>query len=201
MADTTAQTEVTRVLRAIAGGNPRASEELLPLVYDELRRLAASRMAQEPAGHTLQPTALVHEAYLRLVKEEDVAWQGRGHFFAAAAEAMRRILIERARRRGRIKHGGEHRHVSVEEFEPGGSGGDAEGLDLLALDEALERLRGEDERLGRVVTLRFFGGLSVEQSAEVLGVSERTVKRDWEFARAWLFKEMTGQTRGAGGGS
>lgn len=187
------------MLHAIAEGKPRASEELLPLVYEELRRLAAARMAQEPAGHTLQATALVHEAYLRLVKEEDVQWQGRAHFFAAAAEAMRRILIERARRRGRLKHGGAHKHVSVEDFEPGGSKGDSDGIDLIALDESLERLKKEDPRLERVVTLRYFGGLSVEQAAQVLEVSERTVKRDWEFARAWLFREMSGGPDGGGG--
>mgnify|MGYP000945125049 CR=1 FL=1 len=181
------------MLQAIAEGKPRASEELLPLVYEELRRLASARMAQEPAGHTLQATALVHEAYLRLVKEEDVRWQGRAHFFAAAAEAMRRILIERARRRGRIKHGGEHKHVSVDDFEPGASQSGGNEVDLLALDESLERLKKEDPRLERVVTLRFFGGLSVEQAAEVLNISERTIKRDWEFARAWLFREMTGR--------
>lgn len=201
MSDTTAQTEVTRVLHAIAKGDARAHNELLPLVYDELRKLAAARMAQEPAGHTLQPTALVHEAYLRLVKEEDAKWQGRGHFFAAAAEAMRRILIERARRRGRIKHGGGRGHVSVEDFDPGASKGSPEDLDLLALDESLDKLKKADPRLERVVTLRFFGGLSVEQTAEVLEVSERTVKRDWEFARAWLFREMRGSGEDAGGAS
>ncbi len=192
--DPTVQNDVTRVLHAIADGDTAAPEKLLPLVYDELRRLAAARMVQEPAGHTLQPTALVHEAYLRLVKEEDAHWKGRAHFFAAAAEAMRRILIERARRKGRIRHGGGRGRVSIESFdssngvEPSGT----EGLDLLALDETLEKLKKEDARLERVVTLRFFGGLSVEQTAEVLEVSERTVKRDWEFARAWLFREMNG---------
>jgi RNA polymerase sigma factor (TIGR02999 family) len=201
VSDTTAQTEVTRVLHAIAQGDARAPAELLPLVYDELRRLAAARMAHEPAGHTLQPTALVHEAYLRLVKEEAAEWKGRAHFFAAAAEAMRRILIERARRRGRVKHGGGHAHVRVEDFEPGGSKGSPEDIDLLVLDETLERLKKQDPRLERVVTLRFFGGLSVEQTAEVLEVSERTVKRDWEFARAWLFREMASDAPGSGGGA
>ena len=179
--------EVTRILAAIGEGDQKASKQLLPLVYDELRSLAAQRMAREAPGQTLQATALVHEAYLRLVGGDHVAWSGRGHFFAAAAEAMRRILVERARRRGRDKHGGGWKRVPLGVAEVAA---DDSSVDLLALDEALRRMEKEDERMGRVVMLRFFAGLSVEDTAELLGVSPRTVKRDWTCARAWLYQQL-----------
>jgi RNA polymerase sigma factor (TIGR02999 family) len=188
MADTR-RGDVTRILAAIGEGNGRAGEELLPLVYDELRKLAGQRMAREQPGQTLQPTALVHEAYLRLVGSGQVEWNSRGHFFAAAAEAMRRILVDRARRRGRIRHGGGRQRIpaNVDEI-----AADQESLDLVDLDEALRRFEKEDERMSRIVMLRFFAGLSVEDTAKALGVSPTTVKRDWAFARAWLYDEIHG---------
>lgn len=175
--------EVTRLLEAVGKGQASASEQLLPLVYDELRRLAAARLRVDRPGATLQPTALVHEAYLRLVGDEKVRWQGHAHFFGAAALAMKRILIDRARRKQ-----AEAKAVrNAAELE---SDADPEAVDILALDSALEKLAALDERAARVVHLRFFAGLSVEQTAEVLESSERTVKRDWNFARAWLRQEM-----------
>ncbi len=184
------QGDVTRILAAIGEGEGRASEELLPLVYEELRKLAAQRMAREQPGQTLQPTALVHEAYLRLVGGGPVEWNSRGHFFAAAAEAMRRILVDRARRRGRIRYGGGRKraplgleNVAAEE----------KSQDLLVLDDALHRLEREDERMSRIVMLRFFAGLSVQDTAQALGISPMTVKRDWACARAWLYDEIYGE--------
>ena len=183
--------DVTRLLGAAAAGDRRAAADLLPLVYDELRRLAASRLAREAPGHTLQPTALVHEAYLRLVggAAGDAGWDGRGHFFAAAAEAMRRILVEAARRKTRAKHGGELRRVAL--------GPDDVPVrpppeDILALDEALTRLAAEDPPAARVVELHFFAGLSVEEAADALGVSRATAYRHWSYARAWLRVEVGG---------
>lgn len=179
--------EVTRLLEAVGKGALGASEQLLPLVYDELRRLAAARLRSDRPGATLQPTALVHEAYLRLVGDESVRWQGHAHFFGAAALAMKRILIDRARRKQAEAKAVRH----AAELE---SDGDPEAVDVLALDSALEKLAKLDERAARVVHLRFFAGLSVEQTAEVLESSERTVKRDWNFARAWLRQEMGHET-------
>lgn len=179
--------DVTTILEAIRGGDARASEALLPLVYDELRRLAKAKMTREPAGHTLQPTALVHEAFLRLVQDESARWNGRGHFFGAAAEAMRRILIERARRKGRIKHGGDRQREPLGEV--GAPDGD-QTLDVLALDEAIGRLASFDERKAQIVKLRFFAGLSVEETADALCLSASTVKSDWSYARAWLYREL-----------
>ena len=182
--------EVTRILSAIEHGDPHAAEQLLPLVYDELRKLAAQRMAQEKPGQTLQATALVHEAYLRLVDAEGARyWNSRGHFFAAAAEAMRRILIESARRKGRLKHGGDRQRVDM----------DASRLavespvdDLLALDEALTRLVARDSQAAELVKLHCFAGLSIEQAAEVLAVSPRSAYRSWAFAQAWLYRDIHG---------
>src|SRR6266436_2395235 len=179
--------DVTRVIEAIQRGDPKAAEELLPLVYGELRRLAASRMANEAAGNTLQPTALVHEAWLRLAGNENQKWDGRAHFFAAAAEAMRRILVESARRKKRLKHGGELKRVDVDEVELPLPMPDDE---LLALDEALDRLATVDSRAAEVVKLCFFVGLTQEQAAKELGFSLATAERLWFFARAWLFREM-----------
>jgi RNA polymerase sigma factor (TIGR02999 family) len=181
--------DVTRLLDAAAAGNPKAAAELLPLVYDELRKLAAARMADEKPGHTLQPTALVHEAYLRLVGGGERAWDSRGHFFAAAAEAMRRIVVESARRKDRLKHGGGHERVEVELAElPTRLPPD----DLIALDDALARLERLDPVKARLVTLRYFAGLTIEQAAEALGISRVTAHRYWTFARAWLHQQMAG---------
>ena len=173
--------DLTLLLDAAAAGDRQAAADLLPLVYAELRQLAAARLARETPGHTLQPTALVHEAYLRLVGDQ--RFDGRGHFFSAAAEAMRRILVESARRKGRVKRGGDLRRVELDEYAiPAGPPAD----DILALDEALTRLAADDPEAARVVQLHFFAGLSIEQVAEVLGVSRATAYRQWAFARAWL---------------
>jgi RNA polymerase sigma factor (TIGR02999 family) len=178
-------TDVTRILAAVEQGDPHAAEQLLPLVYDELRKLAAQRLAQEKPGQTLQPTALVHEAYLRLVNvPEAQQWDSRGHFFAAAAEAMRRILVDQARRKRRPKHGGDRRRVSLDEAL---CLGEAPGGDLLALDEALEKLTREEPAKGELVKLHFFAGLSLEEAGQVLRISHRTAKRYWAYARAWLY--------------
>ncbi len=176
---------ITQVLNAIEHGDPHAAEQLLPLVYDELRKLAAERMAQEKPGQTLQATALVHEAYLRLVGGEQTReWDGRGHFFAAAAEAMRRILIDRARHKQSRKAGGGRRRLDLDDIEPALEEGD--GDRLLALDEALRRLEAEDPRKAALVKLRFFAGLTAEQAAAALGVSLSTAEKDWAYARSWL---------------
>ncbi|MCC6229263.1 MAG: sigma-70 family RNA polymerase sigma factor [Phycisphaerales bacterium] len=183
---------VTRLIKAAGAGDPKAAESLLPLVYDELRRLAAAQLSKEPAGQTLQPTALVHEAYLRLVGGEAIEWQGRGHFFAAAARAMRRILIDRARRHRAAKHGGDRARADLREdliADPTPATAGA-GMDLLRLDAALARLETRDSRQAEIVLLRYFAGLSIEQTAEALGVSTGTVKNDWVFARAWLRREL-----------
>jgi len=180
--------DVTRTLSAIEAGDPKAAGDLLPLVYDELRKLAAARLAAEPAGQTLQPTALVHEAYLRLVGGEEQAWDSRGHFFAAA-EAMRRIVVETARRKKRARHGGGRQRVEVELADlPTRLPPD----DLLALDEALGRLEQIDPVKARLVTLRYFAGMTIEQAAAALNISRVTAHRYWTFARAWLHQQMTG---------
>jgi RNA polymerase sigma factor (TIGR02999 family) len=179
--------DVTQILQAVERGDAKAAHELLPLVYNELRRLAAYRMANEAPGHTLQPTALVHEAWLRLVGDEAAKFENRAHFFGAAAEAMRRILVESARRRKCLKHGGGLRRVDADEVElPLPMPGD----ELLALDEALDRLATVDSRASEVVKLCFFVGLTQEQAAHELGISRATAERLWSFARAWLFQEM-----------
>ena len=178
--------DVTRLLDAVAADDPKAAVELLPLVYDELRKLAAARMAAERPDHTLQPTALVHEVYLRLVGGDHPRnWHGRGHFFAAAAEAMRRILIENARGKARARHGGEMKRVALLDVPA-----DAPPEDLLALDEALSRLAARDPARAELVQLRFFGGLTVPEAAAVLGISVSTAERHWTFARTWLFAEL-----------
>ncbi len=181
--------DVTKILSAIEGGDPIAAEQLLPIVYDELRRLAARKMMQEKVGHTLQPTALVHEAFMRLVGGHDQQkWDGRGHFFAAAAESMRRILIESARRRNAQKRGGDlvRRELGDDDVVTGAEEPEA----LLMLDDALTLLETEDAELAKLVELRYFTGLTIDETAEVLGVSPRTVKRNWTYARAWLRREM-----------
>jgi len=182
--------DVTQILSAIEGGDAQAAERLLPLVYEELRKLAAARMAQESPDHTLQATALVHEAYVRLVDTEQAQhWDSRGHFFSAAAEAMRRILIERARKYASVKHGGGRKRHDLE-FISLGAGIDP--VDVLALDDALSQLAERDERMAQLVKLRFFAGLSIEQAATVLGVTPRTANRDWVAARTWLWRELSG---------
>ncbi|MCM2373764.1 sigma-70 family RNA polymerase sigma factor [Aporhodopirellula aestuarii] len=183
--------EVTQILNAIEDGDRQAASQLLPLVYDELRRLATQKMTREPAGQTIQPTALVHEAFLRLVGGEDKPnWDGRGHFFAAAAESMRRILIEAARRRKTEKRGGDRQRIDLSSDDVVAHPEDSETL--LALDDALKKLDNEDPELARLVELRYFTGLTIDQTAEILGVSPRTVKRNWAYARAWLRREMEG---------
>ncbi len=185
--------DVTRILSAIEQGDPHASEQLLPMVYDELRRLAAQKMARESPGQTLQATALVHEAYLRLVDTTKVQqWNSRGHFFAAAAEAMRRILIEKARHKRSLKAGGDRQRLEMTEIEATNVGSD---LDLLALNEALEKLERQDERRAKVVKLRFFAGLTIEETALALGISPSTADSDWAYARCWLRLEMKGLER------
>ena len=179
--------EVTRILFAIEQGNSSATNQLLPLVYDELRRLAAQRLAQEKPGQTLQATALVHEAYLRLVDVERAQrWNSRGHFFAAAAEAMRRILVENARRKGADKHGGGRRRVPLEDLHHVTETDDG----VLALDEALVRFAAEEPAKAQLVQLRFFAGLSTPAAAEALSISLATAERWWAFARTWLFSEL-----------
>ncbi len=181
--------EVTRILSALEQGDPHAAEQLLPLIYDELRRLAAQRMAQEPPGQTLQATALVHEAYLRLLGDQEIQpWNSRGHFFAAAAEAMRRILVEKARRKQRLRHGGDRQRVDLDNLDVMQ---EEKAEQLLALDEALERLAGEEATVGEVVKLRYFAGLSIEQTAAALGISVRTANRHWAYARAWLYQQLS----------
>jgi RNA polymerase sigma factor (TIGR02999 family) len=181
--------EVTQILSAIEQGDPQAAEQLLPLVYDELRKLAAQKMAQEKPGQTLDATALVHEVYLRLV-DVDIAqhWESRGHFFAAAAEAMRRILIEGARRRSTQRHGGEAKRQSLNGIEVAAPKSDDE---LLAVDEALGRLQTLDATKAELVKLRYFGGLTIPEAAHALGISITTANRYWAYARAWLHEELS----------
>jgi RNA polymerase sigma factor (TIGR02999 family) len=183
-------TEVTQILSAIEQGDPSAAGELLPLVYDELRRLAAVQLADEKPGQTLQPTALVHEAYVRLVgPDPDRNWGGRAHFFAAAAEAMRRILLDAARRKGRRKRGGGMARRSLDGIDPAAP---ESSDDLLALDEALGRLATDDPQAAELVRLRFYAGLPIPEIARVLGISPRTADRTWAYARAWLHQAVTG---------
>ncbi len=181
--------EVTRILTAIEAGDARASEELLPLVYDELRQLAAHRLTQEKPGQTLDATALVHEAYLRLVGGADEQrWDSRGHFFAAAAEAMRRILLNRARDKKRVKRGGELRRVDLDQLQIALDTNDEQ---LIELDEAMSELAAEDADAARLVSLRFFAGLSLKDVAAALGLSQRSAERQWAYARAWLYAKLS----------
>lgn len=185
------QQDVTRLLVRLTDGDRGVLDELLPVVYAELRRLAASYLRRERANHTLQPTALVHEAYLRLVDQTQVQWQNRAHFFGVAAQMMRRILVDHARAHDAEKRGGEFQKLSLDEnVDVSGGGRD---LNLVALDEALDRLAALDPQKSKIVELRFFGGLSVEETAEVLGVSAPTVKRQWRMAKAWLYGQVRNQ--------
>jgi RNA polymerase sigma factor (TIGR02999 family) len=190
----TTMADVTRILNAIEQGDAGATEELLPLVYEELRLLAARKMSQEPPGQTLQATALVHEAYLRLVEAKDQNWNSRGHFFKAAAEAMRRILVDNARRKKSLRAGGEHQQVDIDQTDLGALNlsDERSSDDLLALDEALEKLSKTDPRNAELVKLRYFVGLSLDQVAKIEGVSRRTATRWWTYARAWLHREISG---------
>jgi RNA polymerase sigma factor (TIGR02999 family) len=180
-----AMNEITLILQAAGRGETQASEKLLPLVYQELRRLAAVRMANESAGQTLQPTALVHEAWVQLVRDGDRTWQNRAHFFGAAAEAMRRILIDKARRKSRLKHGGGQVRLDIGELELAETTPDD---NILLINEALERLEKEDPEQARITVLKFFGGLNNEEVAENLGIGVRTVGRQWACAKTWLFR-------------
>jgi RNA polymerase sigma factor (TIGR02999 family) len=179
--------DATRILQAAQQGDPTAADQLLPLVYEELRRLAAHKMANEAAGHTLQPTALVHEAWLRLGGNQDQKWDGRGHFFAAAAEAMRRILIDRARRKRAVRHGGEQQRVDLQETDLASPSDDDQ---LLAVNDALDKLAAQHKTEAELVKLRYFVGMTNEEAAEVLGISVRTAKYYWTHARAWLYREI-----------
>ena len=179
---------ITQILQRVSAGDERAAAELLPIMYDELRALARARFANIPAGQTLQPTALVHEAYLKLVGRNDASWSSWGHFFGAAASAMRDILVDQARRKARVKHGGDRQRVDLQENTPAI---EPPTENLLALNDAIERLKATDKRKGRIVMLRYFAGLTVEETAEVLGISVGTIEREWRFIRAWLYDELT----------
>lgn len=180
--------DLTRLLEESAAGDETAAARLFPIVYDELRRLAGAALRRERASHTLQPTALVHEAFLRLVDVKSSRLQDRGHFIAIAARAMRRVLVDHARSRAAVKRGKAEVRLSIDDVDVAAV--DASDMDLVALDQALERLAAIDERQARIVELRFFGGLTVEETAVVIGASDRTVKRDWQMARAWLRREL-----------
>ncbi len=184
--------DVTRILDRVSEGDPTAAEQLLPLVYEELRKLAAAKMGHEPVGQTLQATALVHEAWLRLIGGKDQHWNSRGHFFGAAAEAMRRILVEVARRKSRLRHGGDAERVPVEEIEIAAAIPEDR---LLQVNEALDHLEVEAPETARVVKLRYFAGLSSPQVSEMLGVSLRSVERQWTWAKAWLFRWIREQEK------
>jgi RNA polymerase sigma factor (TIGR02999 family) len=179
--------QLTQILNAAVGGDDEAAKQLLPLVYQELRSLAESRLAKTPPGNTLQPTALVHEAYIRLVGSGDPGWEGRNHFFGAAAQAMRDILVEQARRKSRIKHGGGKKRVDfpIDEVSV-----EPPAEEVLAVDGALGKLEAEDGRAAQVVVLRYFGGLTESETSAILGISESTVVRDWRYARSWLAREL-----------
>lgn len=186
--------DVTRILNAVNRGDGQAADELLPLVYEELRRLAAQRLSREPPGQTLQATALVHEAYIRLLGDEPCEWDNRGHFFVAASEAMRRILVDNARRKQSQRRGGGRQRVALDYLE-GLGGRPAE--DLVKLDEALSKLSAQDPDVAEIVKLRYFGGLTLEQAAKVKGISRRTAGRYWNYARLWLYREITDDNRHA----
>jgi RNA polymerase sigma factor (TIGR02999 family) len=179
--------DVTRILESIEQGDLKAADELLPLVYGELRKLAAAKMANEASGQTLQPTALVHEAWLRLVGSTNPKFEGRAHFFAAAAEAMRRILIDKARRKRALRHGGNQQRVNLEDLQIAAPSGDDE---LMAVNEAIDKLAAQDQREAELVKLRYFVGMTLEEVAEVLGISARTADNYWAHARAWLHREI-----------
>lgn len=180
--------EITVMLQSWSSGDRSSADQLMPLVYDELRRVAANYARSERPDHTLQPTALVHEAYLRLIDISTVTWQDRAHFFAVASQVMRHILVDHARTKGRDKRGGAAQKLSLDEaisFAP------AQDIGLLKLDEALDQLKEQDERQAKIVELKFFGGLTIEETGEVMGISRATVKREWTIAKAWLFRQLS----------
>ena len=185
--------DVTQLLAAAEAGDPHAADQLLPLVYDELRKLAAARMAAEKPGQTLQATALVHEAYLRLVGGQPAGWSGRGHFFAAVAEAMRRILVDQARRKHSIKRGGGRKREPVDDVAVVAATEVAAAGDLIALDDALRQLEAQDPDKARLVKLRYFTGASIEEAAELMGISPATAKRYWTYSRSWLYGKLHGE--------
>jgi RNA polymerase sigma factor (TIGR02999 family) len=186
--------DITRLLRQWQDGNAEALERLMPLVYDELRALASRYLSRERRDHTLQTTGLVHEAYLKLAGQREVDWQNRAHFFGIAAQLMRRILVDHARRDRRAKRGGHAVHLSLDDADPSAPKAAVDAIDVYALDRALSRLEGLDPQQGRVVELRFFGGMTIEEAAVVTGLSSATVKREWAVARAWLYRELTGES-------
>jgi len=194
MADEADRTDVTRLLQEWQEGSAEALERLMPLVYNELHTLAARYLSRERRDHTLQPTALVNEAYLKLAGQREVDWQNRAHFFGIAAQLMRRILVDRARHDGRVKRGRGIPHITLDDAEPAAFSVDP--VDVFALDRALSHLEALDPQQGRIVELRFFGGLTIQETAEVLRISAGTVKRDWIVARAWLYRELTGEAAG-----
>ena len=191
MQDEADKTDVTRLLQEWQDGSAEALERLMPLVYNELHTLASRYLSRERRGHTLQPTALVNEAYLKLAGQREVDWQNRAHFYGIAAQLMRRILVDRARHDGRVKRGRDNPHVSLDDAEPASVSIDP--VDVFVLDRALSRLEALDAQQGRIVELRFFGGLTIQETAEVMRISSGTVKRDWTVARAWLYRELTGE--------
>jgi RNA polymerase sigma factor (TIGR02999 family) len=183
--------DVTRLLREWQAGSGPALERLIPLVYDELHTLASRYLSRERRDHTLQTTALVNEAFVKLAGQRKVDWQSRAHFFGIAAKLMRRILVDHARRDGRVKRGGGAPHLSLDDFDPPAPGAPVDPVDACVLDTALARLEALDPQQGRVVELRFFGGMTIEETAEVMGISPATIKREWAVARAWLYRELT----------
>jgi RNA polymerase sigma factor (TIGR02999 family) len=191
--------DITRLLREWQGGSAEALERLIPLVYDELHRIASRHLSRERRDHTLQTTALLHEAYLKLAGQRD-DWQNRAHFFGIAAQLMRRILVDHARRDGRVKRGGHAVHLSLDDADPSSPAAAMDAADVYALDRALSRLEGIDSQQGRVVELRFFGGLTIEETAVVMSLSAATIKREWAVARAWLYRDMTGDATPAAPG-
>ena len=188
------QSEITRLLREWQGGSKAALEQLIPVVYDELHTLASRYLSRERSNHTLQATALVNEAYVKLAGQRAVDWQNRAHFFGIAAQLMRRILVDRARHVGRSKRGGDVPKLSIDDLEPRAPTPAVDPVDAFALDRALSRLEAIDPQQGRIVELRFFGGLTIQETAEVMALSAGTVKRDWAVARAWLYRELTGDS-------
>ena len=183
--------DITRLLREWQGGSAEALERLVPLVYDELHTLASRYLSRERRDHTLQATALVNEAYLKLADQRDVDWQNRAHFFGIAAQLMRRILVDHARRDRRVKRGGHTLHLSLDDADPSSPRAPVDAIDVYALDRALSRLEAVDPQQGRVVELRFFGGLTIEETAVVMGLSSATISREWAVARAWLYRQLT----------
>lgn len=193
MEEDSGRPDITRLLREWRSGNAEALQRLIPLVYNELHTLASRYLSRERQDHTLQTTALVHEAYLKLAAQRDVDWQSRAHFFGIAAQLMRRILVDHARRDRRVKRGGDAPHLPLEDADPSSPAASIDSVDIYALDQALKDLETLDPQQGRIVELRFFGGLTIEEAAEVTGLSSATIKRDWVVAKAWLYRKLAGE--------